>query len=98
MVRPALSLHDALPICCAWAATASAAWIVPLTVPGGNPVTAVPALRPTFPLPAGVAVVLTVESARTANVPADPRATGAGPADVGDSRAAARIGKPMIVA
>ena len=30
----------------AWSATASAAWVVPLTVPGPKPVTAVPGLTP----------------------------------------------------
>src|ERR1041384_2713045 len=81
-VRPAASLYAVVKSCCARAAAASAAWIVPLTVPGGNPVTAVPGLSPRSPLTMVGPVLVTVEAARTANVVADPRATGACPAAV----------------
>src|ERR1041385_287591 len=64
------------------AAAASAAWIVPFTIPGGNPVTAVPGLSPRSPLTVDAPVLVTVEAARTTNVPADPRAMGACPAAV----------------
>src|SRR5439155_14298005 len=79
-VRPAASLYAVVKSSCAWAAAGSPAWIVPLTVPGGNPVTAVPGLSPRSPLTVVAPVLLTVEPARTANVLAAPRATGAGPA------------------
>src|SRR5688572_17503940 len=79
-VRPAASLYAVVKSSCAWAAAASAAWIVPLTV--GNPVTAVPGLNPRSPLIVVGPVLVTVEAARTANVLADPRATGAWPAVV----------------
>ena len=39
-VRPAASLYAVVKSVFAWSATASAAWIAPFTVPGGNPVTA----------------------------------------------------------
>src|ERR1044071_1997425 len=78
-VRPAASLYAVVKSTWARAEAASAAWIVPLTVPGGNPVTAVPGLNPRSPLTVVAPVLVTVEAARTANVPADPRATGAWP-------------------
>ena len=81
-VRPAASLYAAVKSSCAWAAAGSPAWIVPLTVPGGKPVTAVPGLSPRSPLTVVAPVLVTVEAARTANVPAAPRATGAWPAAV----------------
>src|SRR5437867_1257994 len=81
-VRPAASLYAVVKSSCAWAAAGSPAWIVPLTVPGGNPVTAVPGLSPRSPLTVVAPVLVTVEAARTANEPAAPRATGAGPAAV----------------
>src|SRR5207249_9402019 len=74
-VRPAASLYAAVKSCCARAAAASAAWIVPLTIPGGNPVTAVPGLSPRSPLTMVAPVLVTVEAARTANVVAAPRGT-----------------------
>src|SRR6185503_469062 len=49
-VRPAASLYAVVKSSCTWAAAASAAWMVPLTIPGGNPVTAVPGLNPRSPL------------------------------------------------
>src|SRR6185369_6633553 len=79
-VRPAASLYAVVKSTCAWAAAASAIWIVPFTV--GDPVTDVPGLNPRSPLIVVGAMLVTVEAARTANVLADPRATGAGPADV----------------
>src|SRR5437660_12932642 len=81
-VRPAASLYAVVKASCAWAAAGSPAWIVPLTVPGGNPVTAVPGLSPRSPLTLVAPVLVTVEPARTANVLAAPRATGAWPAAV----------------
>src|SRR5207245_4414492 len=68
--------------CSRWAASGSPAWIVPLTIPGGNPVTAVPGLTPRSPLTLVAPVLVTVEPARTVNVLAAPRATGAWPAAV----------------
>jgi hypothetical protein len=79
-VRPAASLYAVVKACCAWAAAASAIWIVPLTV--GDPVTEAPGLSPRSPLIVVVGMLVTVEAARTANVLADPRATGARPPDV----------------
>src|SRR5881394_1278443 len=84
LVRPAASLYAAVKSSCAWAAAASARCIVPLTVPGGNPVTAVPGLNPRSPLTVVAPVLVTVEAARTAYVEAAPRATGPGPADARD--------------
>src|SRR4029077_12129914 len=79
-VRPAASLYAVVKATCAWAAAASATCMVPLTVPGGNPVTAVPGLNPRSPLTVVAPVLVTVEAARNTNVEADPRATGAWPA------------------
>src|ERR1043166_2590964 len=76
-VRPAASLYAVVKFSGAWAAAASAIWIVPLTV--GDPVTEVPGLNPRSPLIVVGAMLVTVEAARTANVLAVPRATGAGP-------------------
>src|SRR5207249_1089296 len=81
-VRPAASLYAVIKSSCAWAAAESPAWIVPLTIPGGNPVTAVPGLSPRSPLTVVAPVLVTVEPARTANVLAAPSATGAWPAVV----------------
>src|SRR4029077_18401468 len=78
-VRPAASLYAVVKSSCAWAAAGSPAWIVPLTVPGGNPVTAVPGLSPRSPVTVVAPVLVTVEPARTAKLAADPRATGAWP-------------------
>src|SRR2546429_684261 len=79
-VGPAGSLYEVVKASCPWAAAGPPAWIVPLTVPGGNPVTAVPGLSPRSPLTVVAPVLVTVEPARTANVLAAPRATGACPA------------------
>src|ERR1041385_3241138 len=50
--------------------------------PGGNPVTEVPGLKPKSPLTVVAPVLVTVEAPSTANVPADPRATGTCPPTV----------------
>src|SRR5688572_1482653 len=88
-VRPAASLYATVKSTCAWAAAASAIWIVPLTV--GDPVTEVPGLKPRSPLIVVGAMLVTVEAAKTANVLADPRATGAGPKDAADTS-----GNPIV--
>jgi len=62
----------------ACAATASASWMTPLlTVPGGNPVIAVPGLTPRSPLIVLGPVLVTVDPASTAKLAAVPRPTGA---------------------
>src|SRR6185436_4860313 len=48
-----------------------------MTVPGGNPVTAVPGLSPRSPVTIVRPVFVTVDAARTANDDADPSGTGA---------------------
>ena len=75
--RPAASLNAVVKSSWAWAAVASPACVVPFTVPGGNPVTAVPGLTPRSPVTVVAPVLVTVEPARTAKSAADPRATGA---------------------
>jgi hypothetical protein len=57
---------------------ASPAWIAPVKVPGGKPVTAVPGLTPRSPVRAVAPVPVSVEPARTTNAPAPPRATDSG--------------------
>ena len=77
----------------AWAATASAAWIVPLlTPPGGKPVTAVPGLTPRLPEITDAPVLVTVVPASTANEVAVPNPTGA------CTDAAKATGAPTIAA
>ena len=50
-LRPAASLYAVVKSDWAFPATPSARWMVPpVTMPGGNPVTAVPGLTPRFPL------------------------------------------------
>jgi hypothetical protein len=61
----------------ACAATASVMCLVPFTMPGGNPVTEVPGLRPRSPLMTVRPVLVTVVPARTPKLPAVPRPTGA---------------------
>jgi hypothetical protein len=61
----------------ACAATASVMCWVPFTMPGGNPVTEVPGLRPRSPLMTVRPVLVTVVPARTPKLPAVPRPTGA---------------------
>jgi hypothetical protein len=84
-LRPAASLYAVVRADWAVPATRSARWMVPpLTMPGGNPVTAVPGLTPRFPLiRVGVTVLVTVDPARTAKLPAVPRPTGATAAPAG---------------
>ena len=58
--------------------------VPPVTMPGGNPVTAEPGLTPRFPLTwVGVTVLVTVVPARTAKLSAVPRPTGAVAAPAG---------------
>src|SRR3954466_9499249 len=60
---------------CAWAATVSPAWMVPLMVQGGlKPVMPVPGLTPTSPVIADAPVQVTVEAPRTAKPEAAPSA------------------------
>jgi hypothetical protein len=59
-------------------------WMVPsLTMPGGNPVTAVPGLTPRSPSIVLGPVLVTVLPARTAKLAAVPRFTGAVAAPAG---------------
>ncbi len=51
----------------------SAACNTPFTIPGGNPVTAVPGLSPRSPVITVRPVLVTVAPARTAKLAADPR-------------------------
>jgi len=74
---------------CAWRATASAECCVPFTKPGGNPVMEVPGLTPRSPLITDGPVLVTVEPARTAKLPAVPRPTGAVAAAAGPTPTAA---------
>src|ERR1035438_5050263 len=77
--RPAASLYAAVKSLLAWRATALPAIIVPLiTIPGANPVTAVPGLTPRFPFTTVAPVLVTVEPARTAKLLDVPRGTGSG--------------------
>jgi hypothetical protein len=57
--------------------------VPPVTMPGGNPVTAVPGLTPRFPWMRLGPVLVTVCPARTAKLPAVPRPTGAVAATAG---------------
>ena len=54
---------------------------MPSTTPGPNPDSAVPGLIPRSPVTMVGPVLVTVEPAKTAKLPADPRTTGAGEAD-----------------
>ena len=76
--RPAASLYAVTRLFCACSATASAAWIVPLTA--GAPVIALPGDTPRFPLIVVAPVFVTVVPASTPNDPAVPSPTVAGPA------------------
>ena len=76
-VRPAASLYAVVKSPWAVAAVRSAACIAPpTTVPGGNPVTALPGLTPKFPLTIVGPVFVTVEPANAVKFPAEFRATG----------------------
>ena len=79
--RPAASLYAVVKSSCAVAATGSPRCFAPVTIPGPNPDSAVPGLIPRSPETTEGPVLVTVELARTAKLPADPRATGAGDAD-----------------
>ncbi len=71
---PAATLYAVVRSAFACWATASFAWIVPpTTVPGGNPVIAVPGATPRSPLRMLGPVFVTVEPARTTNESAVPR-------------------------
>lgn len=74
--RPAASLYAVTRSFCACSATASAVWIVPLTV--GAPVIAVPGETPRFPLIVVAPVFVTVVPASTPKDPAVPSPTVAG--------------------
>jgi len=71
----AASLYAAVKSSLAWAAIESVKCCVPITIPGGNPVTAEPGLNPRSPLTVVLLVLVTVEPASTAKVVADPRVT-----------------------
>jgi hypothetical protein len=71
----AAALYAVVRSVCAWSATASAAWVVPLTVPGGKPEIAVPGLTPRSPVSTEEPVFVTLWPARTAKLPAVPRST-----------------------
>ena len=76
-VRPAASLYAVVKSDCAPDATPSVWCTVPLTMPGGKPVIAVPGLTPRSPLSRLGPVLVTVLPASTAKLPAVPRPTGA---------------------
>ena len=76
--RPAASLYAVVKCDWACAATPSAEWVVPLTtIPGGNPVIAVPGLTPRSPFTTVGPVLVTVVPASTAKLAVVPRPTGA---------------------
>ena len=75
-MRPAASLYAVVRSDWACKATASAAWMVPLTMPGGKPGTAVPGMTPRSPLIVVGPVLVTVWPARTPKLSAVPRPTG----------------------
>src|SRR5205823_5736654 len=80
LVRPAASLYAVVRSSWAWAAAGSPKCVVPFTV--GAPVSVLPGLTPRSPLTVVPPVLVTAEPAKTSNVVADPRATGAWPAVV----------------
>ena len=75
--RPMASMYAVVKSDWAPAATPSAEWVTPVTMPGGNPVTAVPGLTPRSPPIKLGPVLVTVVPARTPKLPAVPRFTGA---------------------
>jgi hypothetical protein len=83
-LRPAASLYAVVKSDWAPAATPSVTCMVPVTMPGGNPVTALPGLRPRSPLMTVGPVLVTVVAARTPKLPAVPRPTGGFAAPAGD--------------
>jgi hypothetical protein len=82
-LRPAASLYAVVRSDSACNATASAPCMAPFTMPGGNPVTALPGLTPRSPLMTLGPVLVTVVPARTPKLPAVPRPTGAVAATAG---------------
>jgi hypothetical protein len=74
-LRPAASTYAVVRSDCAPPATPSAAWMAPDTIPGGNPVTAVPGLTPRSPPMKVAPVFVTVVPARTPKLLAVPRFT-----------------------
>jgi hypothetical protein len=84
-LRPAALLYAVVRSDWAPPATPSALWMVPFTMPGGKPVTAVPGLTPRSPLTMVGPVLVTVVPARTPKVPAVPRFTVATAAPATDS-------------
>jgi hypothetical protein len=76
-VRPAASLYAVVKSDWAPAATPSVWCTVPFTMPGGNPVIALPGLTPRSPLRTLGPVLVTVLPASTAKLLAVPRPTGA---------------------
>src|SRR5207248_10714265 len=82
-VRPAASSYAVVRSAMPSAATGSPAFMDPTSVPGGNPVTAVPGLTPRSPVTEVGPVLVTVEPPSTTNLSAAPSATGPCPqADV----------------
>lgn len=78
-MRPAASSYARPRSALACSAMASAAWIVPVMIPGGNPVTEVPGWTPKSPVMAVVAPVLvTSVPAKTAKDAAVRRLTDVG--------------------
>lgn len=92
--RAAASVYAAVRSVWAWAAVASAAWMVPLTTPGGKPVTAEPGLTPRSPVTTVAPVLVTVVPARTAKLAAVPSGTGGGDAAFAACGVAAK--SPMV--
>jgi hypothetical protein len=85
-LRPAASLYAVVKSASAPFATVPgpvAVYTVPVTAPGGNPVTAVPGYTPRSPLMMLGPVFVTVVPARTPKLPAVPRPTGAVAATAG---------------
>jgi hypothetical protein len=70
---PAAALYAVVRSVWACRATASATCWAPFTVPGGNPVTALPGLRPRSPVITLGPVLVTVVPARTAKLSSVPR-------------------------
>jgi hypothetical protein len=74
-LRPAASLYAVVRSDSAPPATASSSWTAPLSIPGGNPVIAVPGLTPRSPLMMLGPVLVTALAARTSKLLALPRLT-----------------------
>src|SRR5438105_1492028 len=75
--RPAASLNAVVKSSCAAAAVGSPRCFAPITTPGPNPTSAEPDYIPKSPVTMVRPVLVTVEPAKTAKLPADPRGTGA---------------------